>query len=243
MTRHEQHQRTWAVHICINLAIYISIGLPHDRAHAGRGMLTCGRGAGVDIGRHNTLARGCVGCVGARITLTRGDVGAGIGGQGLLTHGHVGADMGTLGVWTGGAPSIGGLLAVLLVLLFVLLFVVLLVVLLIMLLIVLLIVLFIVLFGMLGAVFILLGVFVLRLLVLIRCFILVVFIPFILGFIGATSPVALGSGSRDGLSTGVVVGWCGLLARGATKGSTWGCDADAAGGQHALSTNIEIKEQ
>ena len=151
--------------------------------------------------------------------------------------------MGVLGVWTGGAPGFGGLLAVLLVLLLVLLFVVLLVVLLIVLLIVLLVMLFIVLFGVLVAVFILLGLFVLGLLVLIRCFVLVVFITFVLGFIGATSPVALGSGSGDGLSTGVVVGWCGLLARGAAKGSTWRCNADATGRQHALGTNVEIKEQ
>ena len=227
MTRHEQHQRTWAVHICINLAIYVSIGVPHDCAHAGLSMLMRGRGAGVDVGRRDTLAWGCVGCVGTHITLTRGDVGAGVGGQGLLTRGCVGADVGALGVWTGGAPSVGGLLAVLLVLLFVLLFVVLLVVL----------------FGVLVAVFILLGLFALGLLVLIRCFILVVFITFVLGFIGATSPVALGSGSGDGLSTGVVVGWRGLLARGATKGLTWRCNADAAGGQHTLGTNVEIKEQ
>ena len=103
MTRHEQHQRTWAVHICINLAIYVSIGVPRDCAHAGRSMLTRGHGAGVDVGRRDTLAWGCVGCVGARITLTRGDVGAGIGGQGLLTCGrvggrNVGADVGALGV-------------------------------------------------------------------------------------------------------------------------------------------------
>ena len=55
--------------------------------------------------------------------------------------------------------------------------------------------------------------------------------------------MALGSGSRDGLSSGVVIGWCGLLARGAMKGSMWGCDTDATGGQHALDTNVEIKEQ
>ena len=147
--------------------------------------------------------------------------------------------MDALGVWMGGAPGFGGLLAVLLVLLFVLLFVVLLVVLLVMLLVML----FVVLFGVLVAVFILLGLFTLGLLVLIRCFILVVFVTFVLGFIGATSPVALGSGSGEGLSTGVVDGWCGLLARGAAKGSTWRCNTDAAGGQHALSTNVEIKEQ
>ena len=123
----------------------------------------------------------------------------------------------------------------LLISLFVLLFVVLLVVLLV--------VLFGVLFGVLVAVFILLGLFALGLLVLIRCFILVVFVTFVLGFIGATSPVALGSGSGEGLSTGVVVSWCGLLARGAAKGSTWRCNADAAGGQHVLGTNVEIKEQ
>ena len=60
MTRHEQHQRTWAVHICINLAIYVSIGVPHDCAHAGLSMLMRGRGAGVDVGRRDTLAWGCV---------------------------------------------------------------------------------------------------------------------------------------------------------------------------------------
>ena len=95
MTRHEQHQRTWAVHICINLAVYVSIGLPHDRAHAQRSMLMCGCGAGVDVGRHDTLVWGCVGCVGTHIALTCGDVGAGgvgtgIGRWGLLTCGHVG---------------------------------------------------------------------------------------------------------------------------------------------------------
>ena len=65
-------------------------------------------------------------------------------------------------------------------------------------------------------------------------------VPCVVGFIGATSLVALGSGSGEGLSTGVVDSWCGLLARGAVKGLTWGCNTDAAGGQHALSTNIEI---
>ena len=64
-----------------------------------------------------------------------------------------------------------------------------------------------------------------------------------LGFIGATSLVALGSGSGDGLRSGVVVGWCGLLVRGAVKESTWGCNADATGRQYMLSTNVEVKEQ
>ena len=137
----------------------------------------------------------------------------------------------TLGVWTGGTPGIGGLIAVLLVLLFTLLFIMLLVML------------FIVLLGMLVAVFILLGVLVFGLLVLIWFFILVVFVPFILGFIGATSLVALGSGSGDGLRSGVVVSWCGLLVRGAVKELTWGCNADATGRQNTLGTNVEVKEQ
>ena len=162
--------------------------------------------------------QGCVGCVGA------GGVGTGVGGQGLLTCGRVGghdvgADVGTLGVWTGGTPSIGGLLTVLLIVLFT------------------------VLFGMLVAVFVLLGVSILGLLVLVWFFVLVMFVPFILGFTGATSLVVLGSGSRDGLSSGVVIGWCGLLARGAAKGSTWGCNTDATGGQHVLGINTEIKQE
>ena len=134
-------------------------------------------------------------------------------------------------MWTGGTPGIGGLIAVLLVLLFTLLFIMLLVML------------FIVLLGMLVAVFILLGVLVFGLLVLIWFFILVVFVPFILGFIGATSLVALGSGSGDGLRSGVVVSWCGLLVRGAVKELTWGCNADATGRQNTLGTNVEVKEQ
>ena len=155
---------------------------------AGRGMLTRGCGAGVDVGRHNMLAQGCVGCVGACIMLTHGDVGAGgvgtgIGGQGLLTCGavgghNVGADVGALGVWTGGASGVGGLLAMLLVMLLVLLLIVLLIVLLVMLFIVLSVMLSIV----LVAVFVLLGVFVLRLLVFLWFFVFVMFVPFVVGF-------------------------------------------------------------
>ena len=152
--------------------------------------------------------------------------------------GHdVGADVGTLGVWTGGTSGVGGLHTVLLVMLFILLVVVLLIILLIILLIVPFIVLPIMLSVVLIAVFVLLGVFVLELLVFIQFF---VFLPFIIGFIGATSLVSLGSGRGVGLSSHVIIGWCGLLARGAVKGSMWGCDTDATGGQHALSTNIEI---
>ena len=147
----------------------------------------------------------------------------------------VGADMGALGVWMGGAPSIDGLLAMLLIVLFILLLVMLLIVLFIMLFVMLIAV-----FVMLFTIFILLGV-ILRLLAFVRFFVFVVFLPFVVGFIGAISLVALGSGSRDGLSSGVIIGWCGLLARGAAKGSTWGCDADATGRQHMLNTKIEIK--
>ena len=180
---------------------------------AGRGMLTCGRGAGVDVGRCDMLAWGCVGFVGTRILLTHVDVGAGgvgtgIGGRGLLTRGrvggcNVGAAVGALDVWTGGTSGVGGLLAVLLVVLSIVLV----------------------------AVFVLLGVFILGLLVFLQFFVFVVFVPFVVGF----------SGREVGLSNHVIVGWCGLLARCTAKGLMWGCDADAAGGQHALSTNIEIK--
>ena len=80
------------------------------------------------------------------------------------------------------------------------------------------------------------------------CFVFIVSVSFVVCFNGATkwfgSLAVLGGGSGDGLSRGVAVDWCGLLARGgigAAKGSTWECDTDAARRQHALSTRIHIE--
>ena len=74
-------------------------------------------GAGVNIGRRDTLAQGCVACVGVCIALMRGGVGAGgggtsVGGHGLLTHGRVGgsdvgAGVGTLGAGLGALGVVG----------------------------------------------------------------------------------------------------------------------------------------
>ena len=74
-------------------------------------------GAGVDVGRRDTLARGRVACVGVHIALMRGGVGAGgggtgVGGRGLLTRGRVGgsgvgAGVGGLGAGLGALGVVG----------------------------------------------------------------------------------------------------------------------------------------